>query len=221
MVTPNCYMSCVDIKAAYRTVSIHPDHWDFQGISWNYGGVPTYLKDTRLCFGLRCAPYIFTQISRFVVNCMARRGFYNVVGYIDDFWVTEKTFDDCCRAQIALISLLRDLGFSVNWGKCISPSTKVQYLGIIFDSDRMTLSLPEKKLTDVHRELQFFLGRHRATKHQIQRLCGVLAHAAKVIYGGRTFSRRIINLLKPSLIRTLELSCLKIFGWIWIGGWDV
>lgn len=33
MVTRGCYMSCTDIKSAYRSVTIHPDHWKFQGIS--------------------------------------------------------------------------------------------------------------------------------------------------------------------------------------------
>lgn len=127
---------------------------------------------------------------------MARHGFTKVVGYIDDFWVAGDTLEECKAGQSALISLLGDLGFQVSWKKCIGPATTVQYLGVLFNSLDMTLSLPEHKLADIHRELCFFSSRRRATKRQIQRLCGVLAHASKVVYGGRTFSRRIINLLK-------------------------
>ena len=40
------------------------------------------------------------------------------------------------------------------------------------------------------------MGRKRATKRQLQKLCGILAYASKVVKGARTFSRRIIDLLK-------------------------
>lgn len=60
----------------------------------------------------------------------------------------------------------------------------------------MSVSLPQEKLSKLRAELEFFSGKRRATVHQIQRLCGVLAHCSKVIKGGRTFSRRIIDLLK-------------------------
>lgn len=83
----------------------------------------------------------------------------------------------------------------------------------------MSLSLPEKKLADVHKELKFFEGKRRATKHQIQRLCGVLAHASKVVYGGRTLSRHIINLLKALpeknvRVKLTEEFCLDLEWWI-------
>lgn len=60
----------------------------------------------------------------------------------------------------------------------------------------MSVSIPDEKMQNLKNELRFFEGKRRATVHQIQRLCGLLAHCSKVIKGGRTFSRRIINLLK-------------------------
>ena len=94
-----------------------------------------------------------------------------------------------------LISLLGELGFAAAWKKCTSPSTCVRYLGILIDSENMTISLPQDKLQKLKMELEYFDNRTRAAKHQIQRLCGIIAHCAKVVRGGRTFSRRIINLL--------------------------
>lgn len=52
----------------------------------------------------------------------------------------------------------------------------------------MTLSLPTEKIQKLRSDLEFFKNKYRATKRQIQKLCGCLAHAAKVIYGGQTFS---------------------------------
>lgn len=196
MIFPKCYMASVDISSAYRSITINPDDWDCQGISWMVEGQKKYYKDTRLCFGARCAPYIFTQISRFITRCMARRGFERVIGYIDDFWICEQSYERCVSAQTALLELLGDLGFNASWHKCISPCRSIRYLGIIFNSENMTLSLPSDKLEKLFNELNFFRDRKRATKHQLQRLCGVLSHASKVVYGGRIFSRKIIDMLK-------------------------
>ena len=193
----DCFMSTVDISAAYRSVSINSDHWTLQGISWSIDGNNScYYEDTRMCFGLKCAPYIFTQLGNFVVDTMRRLGFHAVFNYIDDFLVMGASFEECQEAQITLITLLGQLGFCVSWNKCSSPSTSTRYLGIVFNSHDMTLSLPEDKLQKLHHELTFFANKKRATKRQIQHLCGILSHSAKVVRGGRTFSRRVIDLLK-------------------------
>ena len=162
---------------------------------WPIDGQLMPLWDARLSFGLRCAPYIFTEISNFITRTMERLGFACVANYLDDFLIFGSSYQDCQMAQTTLITLLGELGFLVSWKKCSTPSTSVRYLGIIIDSMTMSLSLPEDKLLKLDKELQFFNGRTRATKKQIQRLCGIIAHCAKVIRGGRTFSRRIIDLL--------------------------
>ena len=149
----------------------------------------------RVCFGGHNSPYLFTQISNFITRCMNRRGYYDCINYLDDFLVFGDTFDSCQQSQMTLISILISLGFEIAWKKCSSPSMTTQYLGINFDSVNMQISLPPHKLEKLHSELTFFKDRSRATKNQLQRLCGVLAHCAKVVRGGRTFSRRIIDLL--------------------------
>lgn len=125
LITKDSYMASVDISSAYRSISIHPRDWKHQGISWDTGDGVKYYQDTRLCFGVKCAPYIFTQLSRFIVRCMFRRGFRRVMGYIDDFWVCEDDYKRCIEGQQSLIRLLGDLRFSVSWKKCISPTTEI------------------------------------------------------------------------------------------------
>lgn len=82
------------------------------------------------------------------------------------------------------------------WKKCSSPSKCSRYLGITFNSNRMEITLPEDKLCKLRKELDYFQNKSRATKKQIQKLAGYLAHCAKVVKGGQLFSRRIISLLK-------------------------
>lgn len=120
LMTPSCFMATVDIANAYRTIPIHPEDWKYQGIVWKVENEQRFFYDTRLCFGLKCAPFIFTKIAEFIANCMSRKG-YTIVYYIDDFWIYGDTFEDCRRAEIELIVLLGRLGYAVSGGKCTSP----------------------------------------------------------------------------------------------------
>lgn len=196
LMLPHSFSATVDISSAYRSVSISPDHWKCQGVRWNILGEDQFLLDTRLCFGIRCAPFIFSQISNFVVRSMARRGFPRVASYLDDFIVFAPTFELCLLAQKVLICLLGSLGFHISWRKCSSPAKRTQYLGVIFDSDSMELRLPLGKLEKLRDELRFFEKKTRASKKQVQKLVGYLAHCARIVRGGRLFSRRIVSLLK-------------------------
>ena len=162
-VTRGCTMASIDISAVYRSVSILHDQWTYQGINWPIQGELVPLLDARLSFGLRCAPFIFSEISNFVANTMERMGYKCVANYLDDFLVFGDTFEQCQQAQMAIIALLGDLGFYVSWKKCSTPDTCVRYLGILIDSIGMSLSLPEDKLVRLRAELEFFKDQSRAT----------------------------------------------------------
>lgn len=181
------FIATVDITSAYRSVTIRPEHWKYMGLRWKINGQDTLLNDTRLCFGQKCAPFIFSALSSFVVRCMHRRGFVRTFCYLDDFVLIGESFEACQRAQLTLINLLGELGFLVNWAKCSSPAKECVYLGISIDTEEMTVSLPQKKMEKLRKEIRFFENKSRASKKQLQRLAGVLGHCARVIRGGRLF----------------------------------
>ena len=106
------------------------------------------------------------------------------------------SYEECRDAQLLLHGFLRCLGFYIAYPEVISPSQRVIYLGVKIDSVNLKLSLPEMKLAKLQKELDFFTGRERATKLQLQKLCGILSHCATLVKGGRTFSHRVIALLK-------------------------
>lgn len=218
LIQPGWYMASVDISAAYRSILIHPSQWKYQGVAWPIGGVNRYMYDTHICFGLRCAPYLFTQVSNFVLRCLHRRGFTSSLVYLDDFLVLGRDRQECSDAQITLIGILRSLGFYIAWKKCVTPTQSITYLEIEFNSVNMSVSLPKDKMQRLLQEIEFFVDKSRASKRQVQRLCGILAHCAKVVKGGRTFSQRVINLLKgwPVGRKRIRLSTefkYDIFWW--------
>ena len=193
------FLAAIDIKDAYRAVQIHPGDRDRQGLKWRFKGDGefTYMVDNRLCMGLSSSPFIFSRISDFIVRCAGREGVGNVTNYLDDFCIVGADREDAREGQRKVVAILRRLVFFISFKKLISPTTKIRFLGIYIDAPNLELSLPEDKLYKLRKLLEWFVGRKRVTKKDLERLGGLLAHCSKVVKGGRTFSRRIYDLMGP------------------------
>ena len=90
------YMSVLDIASSYRLVPIYPTHSKFQGFKWDFddGNGEIVLVENRLCFGLKCAPYIFNLLSKLVVAMAKSRGVANMVNYLDNFIIVGNTWEE-------------------------------------------------------------------------------------------------------------------------------
>lgn len=216
---PNTYMCKVDLKSAYRSVAISPLDYNLTGFQFHFSGddSSTVLYDTRLPFGSAKGPMIFHRLSQAVKRMMYRRGYKNMVVYLDDFIIFEDSYEKCRQAQLVLISLLIKLGFLISWKKVVSPSTCVEFLGVTIDSATCTASLGEAKLDKLYDKLCEFSVRTRASKKQLQSLAGSLNWACQVIQGGRYFLRRILDAIQ--LLREQSHKCKlskefrKDLGW--------
>ena len=76
---------------------------------------------------------------------MARRGYKCVVVFLDDFYCPAETEDECRIIQNTLISLLRSLGFHINWNKVIDSAKHLVFLGINIDTESGTVWLDPDK----------------------------------------------------------------------------
>ena len=74
-------MAKMDIESAYRIVPVHPSDRLLLGVQWK-GGV---FFDTRLPFGLRSAPKIFTAVADALQWICQENGVSWVAHYLDDF----------------------------------------------------------------------------------------------------------------------------------------
>ena len=211
MLSQGAYMSVVDIKNAYRSVCINPDHSVYQGFRWNFGDGrgARLMVERRLCFGTRCGPFYFNLISDFITRSLTVKYGMKVVNYLDDFLVMGDTYDSCLWAQQMAIAFLRNLGFQISWKKVTSPSKITVYLGIILDSEKMELRLPEGKLGKLSEVLKKFDCKKSASKKQLEKLAGILSHCSTVVRGGRTFSRRVYDLCKIAARVKNRIVCLN------------
>ena len=195
---PLDYCAVSDIKGAYRSVNVLPSHRDYQGFQWDLGDGNVYFNDLCICFGLRSAPFIFTQLSNFCVKCVQHEGVCHCVNYLDDFIVSGHSEAQCSAAQDKLHQVLSHLGFVIAEKKVITPSQEVKYLGIIINTLDMTLSVGEDKRQRVHDQVSELINKRWCSRKTLDQVAGLLAHCATVVKGGRTFSRRIYNLLRDT-----------------------
>ena len=219
LISNNCYLAKVDLRHAYCSIPVHPDNYPALGLKWKFQGetTHTYLVDTRLPFGASSSAGIFHRITQSVKRMMLRRGHASLVVYLDDFLVVGESEAACQATYDELCSLLQELGFQLSVSKLVPPTQNLVFLGIEFDTVTMSLSLPADKLSDLKTFIHTFCLRHRVTKKQLQQLAGKLNWACKVVFGGRTFLRRVLDLMnslkRPSSRCRLTSEFLKDMEW--------
>ena len=182
----------VDIRSAYRVVPIHPADRQLMGMTWE----GAMFVDTALPFGLRSAPKIFTAIADAAEWIVRQQGVEFIIHYLDDFLVV--TAADEYRGGHALRILLETfehLGLPVAWDKLEGPTPCLTFLGFEVDSLQEEIRIPAKKLDDIRKELQGWIGRKSCRRKDLESLVGRLCHASKVVKPGKTFMRRLFEAL--------------------------
>ncbi len=184
------WLAKMDIRQAYRQVSVHPEDRHLLGMRWR----DLVYVDTTLPFGLRSAPLLFTALADAALWVMARRGATHVFHYVDDFITMGGSRADCHKNSAVMHEVCTELGLPPEPEKDEGPATRLTFLGIEIDTVAMELRLPADKLARLQEELRGWRGRKACRKRELLSLIGLLAHACKVVRPGRTFIRRLIEL---------------------------
>ena len=189
-------MAKIDIKSAYRIVPIHPADRYLLGMKWR----DQYYVDLALPFGLRSAPSIFNTLADlFVWSLQNNYNITDLIHYLDDFFTLGPANTDTCAEYLnAINKASADLGIPLAPEKCEGPTTRLVVLGIEPGSIKMTTRLPLQKLNELKSLIRAWGTKKWCTRKTLESLIGKLNHACAVVAHGRTFLRRLINLLRYS-----------------------
>ena len=183
-------MAKTDVKSAFRIVPVHPsDRW-LLGLEWK----GEWFVDTTLPFGLQSAPKIFNSIADAIQFIAIQEGIKWVTHYLDNFLVLGQSDQECSHGLVLLQELCDRLGVPLAPDKTAGPSPVLEFLGIVIDTDRLTIHLPERKKSKLQELISELLGRKCMTKQELQSLAGKLQHATKVVRPGRCFIRSAYEL---------------------------
>ena len=154
LVEPNCYMAKADLKDAYYSVSILPEHqkypkFYFRGKVYQFTCLPN---------GLCSGPHKFTKLLKSSLSYL-RLQQRTVTGFIDDVITLGRSFVKCEKNIKLIVILLDSLGLVVHPNKSIFvPARSTEYLGFVIDSKSMTIPLTKRKKACIkqlrHEELQ-------------------------------------------------------------------
>ena len=184
-------LSNLDIKKAYRIVSVHLKDWTLLGMCWK----GNYYVDTRLPFGLWSAPKLFTALADAAQWLIREAGVECVIHYLDDYLFAELP-QEITKALGIAVRTLSGLGIPLAPEKVEGPSTQVTFLGIELDSTSMTAQLPGYKRETLKETITAWQDCKACTKHKLLSLVGVLQHATMVVRHGRVFLWQMIELAK-------------------------
>ena len=141
LITPGCYLASLNLKDAYYSVPIHPDHTKFLKFIWKNQLCKFLVLPNSLC----CSPRKFTKLMKAPIAILRLDG-HIIAIYVDDLINVGLTFDECVENLIASIKLLNSLGFIIYPDKSISlPKQEITFLGFNINSQEMEITLTETK----------------------------------------------------------------------------
>lgn len=191
------FMAKIDLTDAYHLVNVDKEsrrllRFGFQNILYEY---------TCLCFGLSTAPFVFTKIMKEVVRKLRKMGYLSVI-YLDDILLLATTYEKCLENVNATVSLLRELGFIISDKSVMIPSKQIEFLGLNFDSIKMTVSLPERKVNQIKKLCQKLAFNKNTQIRNIAEAIGILVAATP----GANYSPLYTRQIEHDKSRALELS---------------
>ena len=182
-----------DVESAYRIVPVHPDDRYLLGMQWR----GKYFIDMALPFGLRLAPYIFSSVADLAEWILKEN--YDIdflLHYLDDFHTLGLPNSPTCKRNLDIcVRRFSEWGIPLHPDKLEGPSTRLTVLGIELDSLQLQARLPQDKFDRILALLNSWSHKRHCTRKELESLIGNLQHACKVVPAGRTFLRRMINLL--------------------------
>ncbi|KAK2568794.1 hypothetical protein P5673_006820 [Acropora cervicornis] len=134
------------------------------------------------------------RVTKAVIHILSSEG-YLADAYIDDSYGVEKP-ELAGVAFNRMTELFKELGLAASPAKDQLPNTQMLVLGIWFNTDDMTISVPEFRLLELRAEISHWLTLEQATKHQLQVLVGKLSYVCSCVRLGRAFMSRLLNELR-------------------------
>ena len=142
------YICKLELTDAYFSISLNTASRKFVRFLWS-GKFYEFLD---LCFGLAPAVRIFTKLLKIPISMLRRLNILIII-YLDDMLLISRTIEETLMARDTVIFLLQLLGFVLNLKKSVlTPTQRIDFLGVTVDLSTMTLSLPQKKVSEVQKQ---------------------------------------------------------------------
>ena len=185
-----CALYKRDLRRAYRQFHIDPGDMHLMGFTWNG---KTFI-DVTLAMGLRSAASVCQRLTNAVTYIVGQYG-VEVVNYLDDLAGAEG-WDRADEAFQTLGNVLERCGIIESVSKACSPSCRMVFLGVQFDTTTLTLTVTKERMVETLAMLEEWKDKVSTTRKEVEQLIGKLNYLAACIRPGRVFISRLLNFLR-------------------------
>lgn len=185
-----CLLFKRDLRKFYRQIPLCPGDIHLLGYNWKNH----IFLDRVLTMGLRSACFIAQRLTKIICFMMKKLGF-ELLNYIDDLVGCHISII-AFMAYECLKMLLGNSGFVENVSKRCPPSTRMVFLGVLFDTEKLTLEVTPERLAEILTLLGKWSGIRQASRKQIESLLGKLNFVASCVRSSRIFICRMLNFLR-------------------------
>lgn len=177
LLTPTAFLGSIDLKDAYYVIPVKKSFCKYLRFQFNN----KIFEYTCLPFGLSTAPFVFTKLLKPVLVYLRKRNLLSNT-YLDDFLLIGNSYTDCLKNISLTSSFLQKLGFFINWEKSvIIPNQKIKYLGFLYNTLEMSVSLPRDKQSRLQRMLSGFSVGKKVKIRDFARVVGSLISVCPAI----------------------------------------
>lgn len=185
------FLATIDLREAYLLLPVSEEYRKylrFQFTPWGTNKSVTY-EFNSMPYGLSVAPRVFTKVMKEVMAFLRRQGHQSTI-YLDDILCIASDYEKCIDNVNKTIRLLTCLGFVINDEKSsLEPKQTCKFLGFIFDTRTLSISLPAEKRSNIEQLIQKFLNLRECTIREFSQLIGVLTAACPAVKYGWLYTK--------------------------------
>lgn len=185
------FMSSTDVSRANKNFKSDPLDWPLLGFQW-YG---KYYCDVTMPFGARSSSCHMQRVTELIVRILHEKGVVARM-YLDDIITLSPDYEKALMDFRIMQDLLKELGLPEATDKIQAPDTQIVWLGILIDSQAMSLSVPHDKLQDIKSIVRRALKCKSISKTHLQSVLGRLLYVAKCVKPARLFVSRLLEALR-------------------------
>jgi hypothetical protein len=146
LIKPGEWLTSVDISEAFHHIPFNPSLTKYLRFAIQEDGRTRVFEYSVLPMGLSSSPGIYTKVMKVPMSYLRIEGI-RIIAYVDDLLIISESKDQAMRDTQRVLQVLAEAGFTANLKKSeLTPTQHIQYLGMIIDTAKMTVSVPKVKI---------------------------------------------------------------------------
>ena len=186
IIKKDVWMASVDLKDAFFTIPINEAYQKYFMFEW----LEKIYKFIAMPNGFSDAMHVFTKVSKPIQAYLRQQGYMSVI-FVDDSYLQGHT-KQCLQNIEATVSLLQSLGFVIHEGKSIlNPTQEIEFLGFVFNSVTMTISITKGKTEAIILKIRRFLENKSSKIRELASVIGSVISLFPAIPFGKLHYRAL------------------------------